>query len=172
MLVGTPMTSSLRELRLGGADLPEVPAFFRQLRSLAHLSLDNWFDLEAVPDWIGEMPLETLELVNTGVTSLSPLHASTTLRCVVAFYTPLALEWTEEGDDDEDYMFTAESVDVVLTHLVPLSKAQPQMRFQLLCEEDRPTPDECSIPNWNGWWHAQAGINLGEALWYDQDRFG
>ena len=172
MLVRTPMTASLRELRLGGVDLPEVPAFFRQLRSLAHLSLYAWFELETVPEWIGELPLETLELVNTGVTSLLPLHASTTLRCVLVHFSPLALQWTQEGDDDEDHMSTAESVGVVLTELVPLSKAQPQMRFQLLNEEGRPTPDECSIPNWNGWWHAQAGINLGEALWYDRDRFG
>jgi hypothetical protein len=166
MLVGTPMTTLLRELRLGGANLSEVPPFFRQLRSLAHLSLTCWFELKALPEWMAELPLETLDLVNTGVASLSMLHASTTLRCVIVFYTPLGLEWTEEGDDDDNmHMFTTESVGAVLRELGPLSGAQPQMRFLVLNEEGRPTLDDCSIPNWNGWWHRQAGIDLYSAQW-------
>jgi hypothetical protein len=144
------MTSSLRELRLGGHDLPELPACIRHLRGLTHLSLAGWFGLKALPGWLAELPLQILDIVNSGVESLSMFHANTTLRCVVAFYSPLALEW----DDYWEEMFSEESIDVVERELVPLSTAQPQIRFQLLNEEARPTPSDCTFPEWDGWWHA------------------
>ena len=75
-------------------------------------------------------------------------HANITLRCVLAFYSPLALGW------DDNYELLSESIDVVERELVPLSIAQPQIRFQLLDEEVRPAPSDCAFPQWDGWWHA------------------
>jgi len=168
MMVATPMAASLRSLCLRGADLPELPACCRQLRGLTTLDLTGWFKLTTLPEWLGQLPLEILKIINTDLTALpATFHSSTTLRCVLVYYSGLALDIMEDGEGDppSHRMFTDASIAAVEAEIVPLSLAQPLIRFLLIQEEVRPTPMDCEIPGWNGWWHAQAGIDL-RACWH------
>ena len=161
MLVGTPMTSSLRRLHLDGTEITAVPDCIRPL-ALTYLGLQRNGGLRELPEWLGELPLVTLELGNTEVRSLpQSFHASTTLRSVVLTYTPLGLD----SLDDMGF-WQSGKVDLVEEELKPLSLAQPQIRFQLLTEEAQ-CDDDTQIPGWNGWWHAKAeaeGIDLRQGI--------
>ena len=70
MFIDTPMTSSLRELGLQGLGLVEVPASLRGL-SLTKLGLDGNYNLDSLPEWLGDMPPIALSLVTTEISSHS-----------------------------------------------------------------------------------------------------
>ena len=93
------------------------------------------------------------------------LHASTTLRCVIVFYTPLGLEWTEEGDDDDNPAHVHYRERWRGFERARLAeRAQPQMRF-LVLKKKVGQRSMIARSNWNGWWHRQAGIDLYSAQW-------
>ena len=139
-------------------DFSAVPECIRPL-ALTALSLQGNYPLRRLPAWLGELPLEVLSLLGTQVDSLpESFHANTTLRCLVLFYTPLALD-----DIANEGCWDLENVETVERELLPLSQAQPQIRFQLLTE-DAQGYDNDQVRGWDGWWHAECEVDLRQGL--------
>ena len=175
LFVGTPLALSIRELALSGCELKEVPASLRGL-VLTRLDLTSNFKLSTLPDWVGEMPLVALDVVNTGVSALPrSFRHNTTLRVVVLYYSGLCIDMYEGADFLEDADGTAEEsyfleegmVDRLKAELLPLSLSQPLIRFKLLDPEIGSLPEGSVMhPGWDGWWHA--GISLDQFV---RDRY-
>jgi hypothetical protein len=175
LFVGTPLAQSIRELALSGCELKEVPASLRGL-VLTRLDLQDNFKLSTLPDWVGEMPLVALDVVNTGVSALPrSFRHNTTLRVVVLYYSGLCIDMDEGADFLEDANGTAEEsyfleegmVDRLKAELLPLSLSQPLIRFKLLNLETDSLPEGSVMhPGWDGWWHA--GISLDQFV---RDRY-
>lgn len=157
LVVDTPMTASLRELTLEGMGLSSLPECLRPLR-LTSLSLNTNFTLTDLPEWLGDMPLVTLSLVNTGIAKLpQSFNLNFTLRCIDLMYSEIC----------RSDMTTTENVETIHRELRPLSRNQPAIRFRLAFGGKRESGDLGSASEWDGWWSAESEpALLTDFVWY------
>ena len=149
LLHGTPLGASLCELVLDAWRLTEVPQCLRGLRQLRRLSVQYWFDLCTMPDWLAELPLQVLSIVHTRVDGLpASFSGCGGLRAVHLMYTPFS--HASDGVRLETRLGWGKMVAGLEQKLKAISLAQPQTRFYLC---DSSCPDIC-----DAWWSAASGL--------------
>ena len=175
LFLETRCGTSLRELHLRSYDgLRRVPDALRSLINLQHLDLSNNEDVEALPDWIGELPLVVLNLSGTGLRTLpTSLRATTTLRILELVWTDWLSGPQRESRSDRAFMFAgsgeiylddSEASDDIARRdsiLLPLSLALPDLRLRL-----HPWNRVHNLPPRMFWWHARCGRHWTDPEFY------
>ena len=151
LLEVTPLAGALRELVLDGWRLDAVPQCLRSLRQLRLLAMNHSVDLRSLPDWLADLPLEDLGLVDTsvdalpdsfcGCASLRTVHLMSTPFSPDPFFPNPALEW-----DDV--------VAGLCQRLTAISRAQPQVRFHV----SDVYLEHSHQRSYDAWWSVASGL--------------
>ena len=183
ILDGTPCGASLREFVLESYRtyddihiLTRLPDSLRGCRLLQKIDLTGCSDIAALPSWIGELPLVSLNLEETSVSTLpESLRTTATLRMIMLHMSGLSGPYggSEEGDvvighttAGPIWLDTPEGAAEVARRdavLRPLSLSLPDLRFRLgnqhWSDFDEPEPAM-------KWWHAACGHDWWEEVFY------
>ena len=177
LFVNTRCGASLRELHISGYDgLRRVPDALRSLTHLQHLDLSGNADIDALPDWVGELPLVVLNLSWTNLRTLpTSLRATRTLR----FLELVGTSWLSgsirryrygvvmvlDGEEVPLGEATADAVARIDGELQPLSLALPDLRFRLHERYwDQGWERLGEFPR--TWWHAGCGVHWTDPSFY------